>query len=48
MHAEQIVKNKNIGSINQDQINEYKKKVLENSTQNKKYRYSIMYVYTIN
>ena len=35
MHAEQIVKNTNIGSINQDQINEYKKKVFENITQNK-------------
>ena len=35
MHAEQILKNEDIGSINQDQINEYKKKVFENITQNK-------------
>ena len=37
MHAEQILKNKDIGSINQNQINEYKKKVFENIKQNKIY-----------
>ena len=35
MRADQILKNKDIGSINQDQINEYKKKVFENIMQNK-------------
>ena len=30
-----ILKNEDIGSINQDEINQYKKKVLENITQNK-------------
>ena len=29
------MKNEDIGSITQDQINEYKKKVFENITQNK-------------
>ena len=35
MHAEQMLKNEDIGTINQDQINKYKKKVFENITQNK-------------
>ena len=35
MHEEHILRNEDIGSINQDQINEYKKKVFENITQNK-------------
>ena len=35
MHAEKNLKNEDIGSINQDQIIEYKKKIFENITQNK-------------
>ena len=38
MHEEQIIKNEDIGTINQDQINERKIK----------YKYSIMYFYTFN
>ena len=35
MNAEQNLKIENIGSINQNQINEYRKKAFENITQNK-------------
>ena len=45
MHAEQILKNKDIGSINQDQINEYKKKVFESIMQNKKYIFNNVFLH---
>ena len=45
MHAEPILKNKDIGSINQDQINEYTKKLFVNINQNKIYIFNNVFLH---